>query len=61
MKILFLSAILMVVPLSLAAQTKCNIKKAYAFYTVSMPGMQMADENGNPIPPKPNIDRLLYI
>ena len=28
-------------------------KKAYAFYTVSIPGVQMADENGNPVPPKP--------
>ena len=43
------------------AQTKCNIKKAYAFYTVSLPGAQMVDENGNPIPPKPEITRFIYI
>ena len=43
------------------AQTNCNIKKAYAFYTVSVPGMQMVDENGNPIPPKADITRFIYI
>jgi hypothetical protein len=43
------------------AQVSCNIKKAYAFYNVSMPGAQMTDENGNPIPPKPNITRFIYV
>lgn len=43
------------------AQSKCPIKKAYAFYTISYPGVQMADENGNPVPVKPNIDRFIYI
>ncbi len=42
-------------------QTNCNIKKAYAYYTVSVPGVQMADENGNPVPPKPYIARFIYI
>jgi hypothetical protein len=46
---------------NLDAQTKCAIKKAYAFYTVSTPGTQMADENGNPIPPKADISRFIYI
>jgi hypothetical protein len=45
----------------LHAQSRCNINKAWAYYTVSYPGMQMADENGNPIPPKPIIDRFIYI
>jgi hypothetical protein len=41
-------------------QNKCNIQKAYAFYSVSIPGAQMVDENGNPVPPKPNIERFIY-
>lgn len=47
--------------LTSCAQTNCHIKKAYAFYTVSMPGVQMADENGNPVPPKPYVERFIYI
>jgi hypothetical protein len=43
------------------AQVNCNIKKAYAFYNVSMPGAQMVDENGNPVRPKANITRLIYV
>lgn len=45
----------------LQAQSKCGINKAWAYYTVSFPGMQMSDENGNPVPPKPIIDRFIYI
>jgi len=45
----------------LYAQTKCNINRAWAYYTISFPGMQMMDENGNPIPPKPAIERMIYI
>lgn len=61
MKILFICMFFGVVTLNACAQIKCNIKKAYAFYTVSMPGMAMADEHGNTIPPKPNISRFIYI
>jgi hypothetical protein len=61
MKNIFISLFLLVPVLIAGAQTTCNIKKAYAFYTVSMPGMQMADENGNPIDPKPDIRRFIYI
>jgi hypothetical protein len=43
------------------AQIPSNIKKAYAWYNASMPGAQMADENGNPIPPKANITRFIYV
>lgn len=43
------------------SQTNCSIKHAYAFYTVSIPGAQIADEQGNPVPPKPNISRLIYV
>lgn len=55
--ILFMAAFVF----NLDAQSKCAIKKAYAFYTVSTPGMQMTDENGNPIPPKADIARFIYI
>lgn len=61
MKTLFLSVILMAVTLALAAQSNCNIKKAYAFYTVTLPGTQMANEHVSPTPPKPNIGRFIYI
>jgi len=43
------------------SQSNGNIKKGYAFYTISVPGVQMADENGNPIPPKVDIGRFIYI
>lgn len=43
------------------SQVNCSVKKAYAFYTETIPGVQMADENGNPIPPVPVIDRFVYI
>lgn len=55
--ILFMAAFVF----NLDAQTKCTIKKAYAFYTVSTPGMQMTDENGNPIAPKAEIARFIYL
>lgn len=45
---------------SCAAQN-FRIQKAQAFYTVTMPGMARADENGNTIDPKPIIDRFIYI
>ncbi len=61
MKKLLLFIILAGAGLLVSAQSKCNIKKAWAYYTVSYPGVQMADENGNPVPPKPMIDRFIYI
>lgn len=54
--IFFLSFVLLA-----CAQTKCHVKSAYAFYTVSTPGMAMADENGNIINPIPVIDRFIYV
>lgn len=61
MKIFFLHIVLLMgIPVSYA-QSSCSIKKAYAWYNVSMPGVQMADENGNPIPPKANITRFIYV
>lgn len=46
--------------LNSCAQTKCPIKKGYAFYTLTIPGAQMADEEGNPVPPVPMINRFIY-
>jgi len=61
MKILFLHIFLLTgIPVSFA-QGNCNINKAYAWYNVSMPGVQMVDENGKPIPPQANITRFIYI
>ncbi len=61
MKIFFLHIFLLAGFSASFGQSNCTIKKAYAWYTVSMPGTQMADENGNPIPPKPNINRIIYV
>jgi hypothetical protein len=62
MKTLIFSILLLPVILTSCAQTRCAaVKKAYAYYTVTIPGMQMADENGNPIPPKSDIARFIYL
>lgn len=61
MKKIFIFLLLCVAGSFVYAQLKCNINKAWAFYTVSYPGVQMTDENGNPIPPKLMIDRFIYI
>lgn len=61
MKKTFFCALLLSGAFICFGQTNCNIKKAYAYYSVSLPGAQMADENGNPIPPKPIINRVIYI
>ena len=61
MKTIVISIFLLVAAFTSIAQTSCYVKKAYAFYTVTIPGVQMADENGNPVPPKATIDRFIYI
>ena len=61
MKPFILSFLLFAATVNSFAQTDYSIKKAYAYYNVSMPGMQMVDENGNPITPKPNITRFIYV
>jgi hypothetical protein len=61
MKNIVISIFLLASALTSFAQPNYNIKKAYAFYTISVPGVQMADENGNPIPPKVDIGRFIYI
>jgi hypothetical protein len=60
MKNIGMTLLLLVVVLTSFGQTKCNIKKAYAFYSASIPGAQMVDENGNPVPPKVDITRFIY-
>ena len=61
MKKFFLYIVLLTGFTSTYAQTNCTVKKANAYYNVSMPGVQMADENGNLIPPKPYITRFIYV
>ncbi len=61
MKLLILSSLFLTATFYCFAQNAGTIKKAYAYYSVSMPGMQMADENGNPIDPKPNITRFIFV
>lgn len=61
MKILFLHIFLLTGFSVSFAQGNCNIKKAYAWYNVSMPGIQMMDENGNPVRPQANITRFIYV
>lgn len=43
------------------AQVKCNLNKAYAWFTVSIPGTQMVDENGNRVPPVLQVSRFIYL
>jgi hypothetical protein len=61
MKSYLLSFFLLAITTQSFAQNACNIKKAYAWYNASMPGAHMADENGNPINPKPIITRFIYV
>jgi len=61
MRSLFIILFMAAFVFKLDAQKICAIKKAYSFYTVSTPGTQMTDENGNPIPPKADIARFIFI
>ena len=38
-----------------------RIQKVQAFFTVSIPGMPMADVNGNTIDPQPIVERFIYV
>jgi hypothetical protein len=60
MKKIGIVALLLVACLYGSAQTY-KIQNAWAFYTSSLPGMIMQDENGNKARPKPTIGRLIYI
>lgn len=61
MKTLIISCLFLSAAFNSFAQNCGNIKKVYAYYNVSMPGTQMVDENGNPVNPKPNITRFIYV
>lgn len=61
MRKLFLAILFLPLILSSCAQTRCGTKKVYAYYTSTLPGTQMVDDNGNPVPPKPNITRFIYV
>lgn len=61
MKKIIFAALNVCFVLASCAQTKCTVKKAYAFYTVTIAGAAIADENGNIIPPKPQIARFIYL
>jgi len=61
MKTFLLSFFLLAITSQSFAQNSCNIKKANAWFSASMPGAQRADENGNPIDPKPIINRFIYV
>jgi hypothetical protein len=39
----------------------CRVQKAQAFFTVSFPGTQFADEQGNKINPEPIVERYIYL
>ena len=43
------------------AQNAPKIQRAYAFYTMSTPGMAMTDEKGNTINPTPIVDHFIYV
>lgn len=61
MKILIQTLFFLSICLAAGAQSDCSVKKAYAFYTVTTPGMAMMDENGNTISPPPTISRFIYL
>ena len=61
MKRSLLSILLVAFFLVSCAQNNCNVKRGYAFYTMSLPGMIMKDDNGNDVPPVINIERFIYI
>ncbi len=61
MRTILISFLMLAATMPALAQNSCNIKRAAAWYTASMPGTRMADENGNPINPKPVITRFIYV
>jgi hypothetical protein len=61
MKVLIISLLVLIALPYCFAQSAGTIKRAYAYYNVSMPGIQMLDVDGNPVTPKPNITRFIYI
>lgn len=58
--LIILSLVIFLVASSFA-QNAPKIQRAYAFYTMSTPGIAMADEKGNTINPPPIIERFMYV
>jgi hypothetical protein len=56
-----LLAVLLLGIIASCSNAQYRIQKAQAFFTMVMPGMQMKDDNGNPINPDPIIERFIYI
>ena len=46
---------------SVFSQSTCPIKRAFAFYTVNMPGTVRVDDKGNEVRPDPMIERVIYL
>jgi hypothetical protein len=61
MKSLIISCLVLTAAFQGFAQSCGSIKRVYAYYNASMPGIQMVDDNGNPVTPKPNITRFIYV
>lgn len=61
MKKTLLTIFLFAIVFTSCGQNNCSIKRGYAFYTVSMPGMIMRDDNGNEVAPIPSVQRFIYI
>ena len=61
MKTLIISILFLTASPYCFAQSAGTIKRAYAYYNVSMPGIQMLDVDGNPVTPKPNVTRFIYV
>jgi hypothetical protein len=51
--------------IALFVTTNCNaqytVQKAQAFFTVSIPGIPLTDENGNRVNPEPVVERFIYL
>lgn len=54
-------ALLLLVAAISSCSAQYRVQKAQAFFTISMPGMAMQDEQGNTIDPQPIIERFIYI
>lgn len=61
MKKLFFTIVVLSCISYASAQVRCTINKASAYFTVSVPGVQMVDDNGNPVPPVPQVERFIYL
>jgi len=56
-----IAGLLLLVAVINSCDAQHRVQKAEAFFTVSIAGMAMKDENGNIINPQPAIERFIYI